>query len=498
MIFLGLDVGSTGCKCVAFSEEGVQTALAYSEYKTVAGYSDMDARDMAKSVFDVIAECASKVDAADVRAIAVTSFGESCVPIDRDGNPLAPFIMYTDKRGIAETDRLIDKLGYDNLMNITCQKPAQMYSLPKIMWTMENVPGVAQNVWKFLQVSDYVCYLLSGEAKVSQTLACRTMAYNVEKGVWDNDILAAAGIDASIMPEIVPCGSIVGDMTASAAEKLGLHTGVAVVNTSQDQIAAAIGAGVLDDGQAVDGTGSVECITPVFSKIIRNRDFPDHNFVCVPHAVSGKYATYAFNWAGGVLLKWFRDCFASYLKPEAAARGVSVYRMLDEMCPATPSDVIVVPHHMGAGGTPDMVADAKGTFAGMTMATTMPDIYRAVMEGLTFEIRYNIEWLDKFGIEINSLSATGGGASSPIWLKLKADILGRDITPVKGDQAGAAGCAMAAAVAVGKFKDLHEAAEVFVRHGETCHPDLTMKAFYDEKYERYKEIRNSVLHSWDK
>ena len=145
-----------------------------------------------------------------------------------------------------------------------------------------------------------------------------------------------------------------------------------------------------------------------------------------------------------------------------------------------------------------MVADAKGTFAGMTMATTMPDIYRAVMEGLTFEIRYNIEWLDKFGIEINSLSATGGGASSPIWLKLKADILGRDITPVKGDQAGAAGCAMAAAVAVGKFKDLHEAAEVFVRHGETCHPDLTMKAFYDEKYERYKEIRNSVLHSWDK
>jgi xylulokinase len=248
---------------------------------------------------------------------------------------------------------------------------------------MENVPGVAENVWKFLQVSDYVCYLLSGEAKVSQTLACRTMAYNVEKGVWDNDILAAAGIDASIMPEIVPCGSIVGDMTASAAEKLGLHTGVAVVNTSQDQIAAAIGAGVLDDGQAVDGTGSVECITPVFSKIIRNRDFPDHNFVCVPHAVNGKYATYAFNWAGGVLLKWFRDCFASYLKPEAAARGVSVYRMLDEMCPATPSDVIVVPHHMGAGGTPDMVAESP------TLKELIPEIKR-IFEGAENIIAYGV------------------------------------------------------------------------------------------------------------
>jgi len=241
----------------------------------------------------------------------------------------------------------------------------------------------------------------------------------------------------------------------------------------------------------------VECITPVFGYIIRDRDFPARNFVCVPHAEKGKFVTYAFNWAGGVLVKWFRDCFASHMKEEAKAKGISVYRMLDEMCPSQPTDLIVLPHHMGAGGTPDMVPSAKGVFAGMTMKTTLADIYRAVLEGLTFEMLYNIEALSHFGIDISSLRATGGGSSSPVWLKIKADILGRDITPLKTDEAGTAGCAMMAAVASGTFKSLSQAAEVFVHPAQTRFPDEKENAFYKEKYLKYKQIRASLLEAWN-
>lgn len=496
MIFLGLDVGSTGCKCAAFRENGNMSAIAYREYKIEAGHADMDADAMFSCVSEVISECASKVEKNEIKAIAVTSFGESTVAVDKNGKTLSRFIMYTDKRGMPETESVINKIGYERIMYLTCEKPDPMYSLPKIMWTLNNIPGVRENVYKFLQVSDFICFKLSGEAKVSATLACRTMAYNVEYKCWDNDLLAAGGISADLMPEVVPCGSIVGDVPSSVASSLGIPAGIKVINTSQDQVAAAVGAGVLDEGQAVDGTGSVECITPVFGKIIRNREFPNRNFVCVPHAEKDKYVTYAFNWAGGVLLKWFRDCFASYMKPEAKSRGVSVYRMLDELCPAELSDVIVIPHHMGAGGTPDMVPSAKGTFTGMTMKTTMPDIYRATMEGLTFEMMYNIESLADFSINISSLKATGGGASSPIWLQLKADILRREITPIKNDEAGTVGCAMMAGVAVGAYANLHEAAKVFVRFGETCYPNERIKDFYADKYNKYKQIRNGILNIW--
>lgn len=503
MIFLGLDAGSTGCKCVAFSEDGVQLSVCYTEYKTAAGASDMNADEMYSAIEHVIIGCVSRLGnkASDIVSIAVTSFGEACVPVDKNGKCLSKMIMYTDARGVAEADRLVKTVGLEQIMHTTCVAPAAMYSLPKIMWTLDNVPGVKENVHKFLQASDFICYRLSGESCVSETLACRTLAYDIERGCWSEEILNAAGVTSSIMPTPVKNGSIVGNILPSVAEKLGIPKAVKIIAGSQDQIAAATGAGVLASGQAVDGTGSVECITPVFDHIIRNSEFVSDNFVCVPHSVNGCFATYQFNFSGGVLLKWFRDTFAEGLKSEAASRGVSVYRILDESCPKTPSDILVIPHFMGAGGTPDMVPSAKGTISGMTMSTGINDIYRAIMEGLTFEMAYNLEKSARHGIHIDTLRATGGGASSPIWLQLKADIFHalsgvKSITPLKTDEAGAAGCAMMSSVALGKYKSLTEAAENFVKLGETVYPDETFADIYREKYERYKHLRSAALYAF--
>jgi len=492
MIFFGLDIGSGGCKCVAFNEDGTHLFTGYNEYKAVAGHSDMNADEMFASVCDVIKQCTSHLgkSAADVAAIAVTSFGESFVPVDINGNCLSDIIMYTDKRGLAETEELIGKVGYDKIMEITCVKPDAMYSLPKIMWTMNNISGVKDKVYKYLLMADFIAFKLSGEAKINYSLACRTMAFDLENRKWSDELLDAAGITRDKLSDPVLCGSIIGDITKSIAEQLGLPYTTKIMVSSHDQISAAVGAGVLDVGEAIDGTGSVECITPVFDGIMRDKDFTSHNFVCVPHAQTGLYSTYAFNFSGGVLLKWFRDCFASHMK----ADGINVYRMLDEMCPETPTDILVVPHFMGAGGTPDMVINAKGTITGLTMSSTLNDIYRAVMEGLSYEMLYNIESLTTYGININSLRATGGGAKSPLWLQMKADIFGTPITSVRTDEAGAAGCAMHAAVGMGVYKDFREAVSMFVNIGETYVPSDKYRDIYAEKYDRYKTVRNSLLH----
>ena len=496
MIFLGLDIGSTGCKCAAYDETGRQVALRYREYPLSAGQADMDAAALWEETRNCIAQCAADIHPTEVVNIAVTSFGEACCAIDREGSILHDFMMYTDKRGEQECAALIDAVGFERLMQITCERPDAMYSLPKILWMCAQEPHLREKVWKFLQPTDFICYQLTGEATVSANFACRTMAYDVAAGCWSREILDAAGLNEAQLPAVVAPGSVVGTLRRSAADALGLPASVAVINVAQDQVCASIGAGVLRAGEAVDGTGSVECVTPLFAERISSTAFHEKNFVCVPHVVPQMYCTYAFNFSGGVLLKWFRDSFAQHLKGEASARGVSIYRLLDERCPTVPSDVLVVPHFLGAGGTPDLVGKAKGTITGLTMQTTPGDLYRAVMEGLTFEIAYNLRALREFGITVRSLRATGGGASSPIWRRIKADILNCPITPVESDQAGACGCAMTGAVAAGAFANLHEAAEIFVRCGEPTLPDPAMRAFYDEKFGRYAEARNAMLALW--
>ena len=497
MIFLGLDIGSTGCKCVAFREDGTQTAKCYVEYQTAAGSGDMDPEAMCRAAETVIGGCAEKAGAAEVVSIAVTSFGESIVAVSADGRALSPMLMYTDKRGIEENARLVEIFGMERLTRTLCLRPDAMFSLPKIMWLLKNHPNVREKVWKFMQPTDFICFRLTGRCCVNETLACRTMAYDVEARCWDEAILNAAGITVSHMPEPVPCGSVIGELSSAAASRLGLSPTVKVITASQDQIAAAVGAGVLKTGEAVDGTGTVECITPVFDHIIRDPGFSAHNYICVPHMSPGKYSTYAFCFAGGATLKWFRDCFAGHLKVPAAARGVSVYRMLDESCPDTPSDILVLPHFLGAGATPDMIPSAKGTITGLTMAATLSDIYRAVLEGITFEMTYNLHTLEDFGIHIHSLRATGGGAASPAWLQIKADIMGRPITPVKADEAGTVGCAMVSAIQCGVFSSLEEAARQFVTYGDTYYPNENLHDFYAEKYSRYLDARAGLLHIWE-
>ncbi|MCL2518357.1 MAG: FGGY family carbohydrate kinase, partial [Oscillospiraceae bacterium] len=181
MIFLGIDIGSSGCKCVAFSEEGVQLNVNYNEYSVEAGQSDVDAEEIFDATCDVIKQCMVKLgsDAKNVVAIAVTSFGESFVPVSKNGENLSKIIMYTDKRGKMETEQLIDAVGYEKIMDIVCTKPDSMYSLPKIMWMMNNVPGVREKVWKFILMQDYICYKLSGETGISYSLATRTMAFDL-------------------------------------------------------------------------------------------------------------------------------------------------------------------------------------------------------------------------------------------------------------------------------------------------------------------------------
>ena len=488
MAMLGLDVGSTGCKAMTFREDGTVLAHAYREYEAGESVYEMHGDTIWESVRQVLAECAARTKE-PMRALSVSSFGESFVPVGRDGAVLAPTMLYTDPRGAEQCRRL--EAHEQRIMSIAGVKPHPMYSLSKLLWLREERPEVFEAAEKFLFIGSFVIFRLTGEAVADYSLAARSRAFDVRKKEWSAELRGLAGVDVHKLPHVVPSGTPVGHVLRSVARELGLPGDALVVTGGHDQVCAAVGAGVLAPGVAVDGTGTVECITPAFDRPVLDPDFLNRHFACVPHAPGDMYVTYGFNFTGGALLKWYRDQLARYEAHIAAERGVSVYRLLDETGARSPTDLLVVPHFAGSG-TPDMNEAARGAILGLRFDTDAPTIYRALLEGVTYEMAYIMEALARCGIGIHELRAVGGGAKSAYWLGIKAAVTGCRIVPLETAEAGIAGAAMLAGVAAGIYRDLREAEPYFVKTRPAVEPDAAQREQYAANYERYKRAREAI------
>ena len=488
MISLGVDIGGTGAKCVAFDDHGAQLALSYIEYPNPPGKANLEPQVLSDSVVRVIRDCVQALPARDaVAAITVSSFGESFVPIDEHGAPLTDIIMYFANSESGEFDELVRRVGEETFMRVARILPDASYSLAKMLYTLRTAE---RPVWKFLPIAAYVCYRLSGAVMTDVSLACRTLLYDVEKREWSRELLEASGVALDQLPDVCPTGTAVGFLRSEIAQALGLPENVRVVIGSHDQIVNALACGVREYGDGVNVSGTCECIEPLFAGIPGDFGFTKENFACVPYVDDAGYVTYAYNISGGAVVRWYRDQLARHLSAQAKAERVSVYDLLNRACPKEPTDVIVLPFLQGMGGTPDVRPNARGMFYGVTMETGLPEFYRAILEGLTFEMAYNLEKLEGFGVAPNRLYACGGGARSKVWLQIKADIWNREILPVKTEETGALGSAILGFAAVTGEKDRLALAKKFVQLGEPMRPDAARVEVYREKFQLYKQLRD--------
>lgn len=482
MISLGIDIGGTGCKCVAFRDDGSQLAIAYTEYPLAAGQVNLPPEILTHAVFQVIATCTVQLEKKDeIVAITVSSFGESFVAVDADGNPLTDILLYFGNSESAEFSQLVQQVGEEKFMQTARILPDASYSLSKMLYTQK----IAEKpVWKFLFIAGYICWKLSGKVYADVSLACRSLLYDVENRCWSRELLDACGIAESTLPEVLPTGGRVGPMLPEIAQKLGLPENIQVVMGSHDQIVNALGAGVAQIGDAVDTSGTCECITPLFPGIPAGLDFQRNNFACVPYLEDRGYVTYAYNISAGSVVRWYRDALACHLKED----NRSVYDVLNALAPGEPTNLMVLPFLQGMGGTPDVDVSATGLIAGLTTQTRLPDIYRAILEGVTFEMRYNQEKLNEAGVSFQRLYACGGGAKSPVWLQIKADILNCEIIPVKSDETGAMGSAILGFAAVTGEKPF-EIAKRFWKYAAPVRPNPAHADIYDRRYHLYKTLR---------
>ncbi len=497
MKIAGLDIGTTGCKLTIFDHKGAYLKHAYRDYpvKRSSSGHEVNAEAIMESVLYVMKTMGKKYP--DIAGIGVTSFGETFVLADETGTPLHPAMLYTDPRGAEECRELEGKLGSRKIASITGLRPHEMYSISKIMWMKRNRPEIYQRAKHIFLMEDYVVFQLTGTAQIDYSLAARTMAFDITALGWSEEIFREAGIDVGLMSKAVPTGTSAGMLCRKIAEQTGIKESVQIVSISHDQVAAAVGAGVFDSDTAVDGAGTVECVTPVFDSLPDPQVMYDGYYAVVPYVIPGKYVCYAFSYTGGALIQWCVDNLAKKEKELAKEQGISVNAYLEKQFyrqdaeSEEPTGILVLPHFAGAA-TPYMDTASKGAIIGLNMGSSVNDIYRACMEGVAYEMLLNIECLEGSGIRYKMLHATGGGAKSEFWMQMKADMLNVPIAALQTADAGTVGSAMLTGIAVGCFQDLQDAAVHMVEKKQVYYPRQEMHEKYQRIYKKYRQIYKAV------
>lgn len=490
MSVLGIDIGTTGCKAVAFNLDGAQIARAYREYPLHSprpGWQELDPETVWNHVRETIRETAAATSGDPIRALAISSQGEACHAVDREGRCLSRSPVTFDARTSDAPKWWRERISDLEIARISGMPVHGMYSLNKILWFKHNEPETFARAWKFLCYEDFVLMRLGLPPTISHSLAARTMALDAQSQVWSEKLLDIAGIDAKLFATPAPSGNVVGEIPDSVAADLGLPSGVLAVTGGHDQPAGALGAGIFESGEALYATGTVDCICPVFGEFVMTEDQARNNLCCYPSCSPGLFCSIAFNFTGGSLLKWYRDTFAGDERAAAAASGRDVYDIICESIPSGPERLIILPHFT-VTGTPYFDTASRGAIVGMTLTTSRNEIASAILSGVTFEMKLNLEVLQNSGARITRLRASGGGAKSRLWIQRKADIMGLPIAVLEVPEAPALGVAALAAEGAGLIGAAREFTGAAVRIRETIDPGPSSRLAYQERFAIYKQL----------
>jgi xylulokinase len=508
MHYLGIDIGTSGCKAVVFDQKGRSHGSSYQSYSIISpepGAAELDSSEVMQKCFEVIREAVAGSNGSEVKALCISSQGEAFTPVGENREIIGNGIVSSDSRAAKYVDTF-DKISKDRLYHITGHTPYGMFSLYKLLWLKENRPETWKKSKAFYCYEDLLQMMLGVEQPaISWPLAGRTMLFDIHKHEWNQEILEAVewqddvdvqdGVDVKqihefalpkALPRPMPTGSIAGIIAPHIAQELGLPPDVKVITGGHDQTVGALGAGVTEEGTAMYATGTVECICPAFSEIHQSKELAEGNLCCYDFTLKDKYTTVAYSLTGGNILQWFKNEFGDKEIAKAEKTGKNVYEVLLSNLPSEPTDLLALPHFTPTG-TPHFDAHAKGAIIGLQLSTTKYEIMKALLEGVSMEMKLNLDIMDRSGMKINKLIATGGGARSKAWTQLKANIMNRPISVIEVEEAGCFGAAMIACAAVTN----NNVAQLVTQNRKELmeiEPQPEQVEIYEGKFEKYKTL----------
>ena len=434
---------------------------------------------------------------AQVDGLAISSMAEAGVPLDRDNKELYPIIAWFDDRTMPQQDWWREHLGAVGVFAISGVHLDYIFSINKIMWLREHEPDVFGRMARFLCMSDYLSFRLTGEQAMSPSIASRTMAFDVTTRNWSATMLEMAGLKRSLFPSICESGGIVGRVTRQAAAETGLREGVPVMAGGHDHLCGALGSGVFEPGPVLNSVGTTEVILVSTNQFSAPGENPEEQgFSCGCHVVPGRYYAFGGTRSAGSMVEWLR----SIVEKELAAGGRDPYQAMAEAglsAPMGSRGLFVLP--FVAGGRPHRDPEARGVMFGLRTTHTTADLIRASFEGLGYELRWAIELLESFtGVPVSRLRAIGGGARNDLWLRVKADITGKPIDIGCQTENAALGAALLAGLGTGVYASPGEAVQRVYRIDRTIEPDADAHDMYTQWYREiyqglYPQLRQSCL-----
>ena len=494
---LGIDLGTSATKTILVDENGVTRASAEYSYpmdQPHNGWAEQDPADWKKAVLATIKEVVqkTKVKPEEVTGIGLSGQMHGSVLLDENNEPLGRTILWCDQRSSRQVDEMLELLPMEKWLEISANPPLAAWTAAKMLWIRENEPEKYAKCRHLLLPKDYIRFVLTGEFATDVSDATGMQMLDVQNRCWSDEILDALKIDKSILGKLYESQEVTGYLLPEIAEECGLSTKTAVVAGGSDNACAAVGTGVVNEGQAFVTLGTSAVVYSHFDHYIRVPEGGLHVCCC---AVPGCWHSMGGPMSAGLSIEWFKDRFCQDLVQKAKEENRSFYDMLTEITDAVPigsERLIYLPFLMGER-TPHMDPLYRGAFLGLNAVHSQAHMLRAIMEGVVYCLADCNNMLKEQGIQVTSMRACGGGSRSIVYRKMLADLFECDIHTL-GEEGGAAyGAAILAGVGTGPYPSVREACSRFITEKDTvsCDPkdaELYKKyhRIYDHMYEALK------------
>ncbi len=496
---LGIDLGTTGVKAALFrTDDGqvISSALfEYPLYHPQPGWAEQNPRDWWEATIAAIRACLEAaarlgVMPADVRGLGLSGQMHGVVLLDEQSMVLRPCIIWADQRSDAQCRWMIERVGAERLIDYVSNPALPGFSAPKALWVRDNEPEIFARTRTLLLPKDYIRFLLTGVRAMEISDAAGTCLLDVKHGKWSREVLDAIAFDPSLLPPVVPADAVCGIITAEVAQLTGLIEGTPVAGGGADNACGAVGNGVVRAGLALIsiGTSGVVLAHTDTPQIDRSGPVPRvHTF---NHAVAGAWYVMGVTQGAGLSLRWVRDNIGL---PEMAMErwsGVDAYATLGkeaELVPPGSDGLLFLPYLQGER-TPHLDAYARGGWIGLSASHNRRHLVRSVLEGVSFSLKDCFAIIQEQGLMLEQVRATGGGAKSPLWRQIIADVLGVELVTTNANEGPAFGAALLAGVASGVYSSVQEACDATVRVVERTEPQQQNAAAYARMYEQYRAL----------
>ncbi len=482
-IFLGLDVGTGGARAVAVDERGRVVAEASAEYPLHSprpGWTEQDPEDWWRASKEALATAAveaggAKGGAGDVAGIGLTGQMHGSVFLDSSDAVIRPALLWNDQRTGAQCTKIVEAVGEERLIALTGNPAITGFQAPKILWLRDEEPDNFARVAKVLLPKDYVRLRLTGEHATDASDAAGTLLLDVRARDWSDEVLQALELPRDWMPTVHEGPENTGSLRTEVAEELGLAPGLPVAAGGGDNAAAAVGVGVVSGGLVSSSVGTSGVLFAASDEFSPDPSGRVHAFC---HAVPGEYHLMGVTLSAGGSLAWWS---------ETTGRGFDDLVEAASGAPPGAEGLLFLPYLSGER-TPHLDPQARGAFFGLTARHGLGHMTRAVMEGVVFSLRDSLEIMRSLDVPMDEIRATGGGARSPLWRQLQADVYGAPIRRTTADEGPAHGAALLAGVASGTYADVGEAASVVELREEVTEPDPQRARVYEDYYEIYRSL----------